>query len=184
MTPKVGPSEVLDEDHDDEENDPDYVYNEYETVLDVQDEFNFNRSTKISQKECDEMLNDVFLAYNLDEKEQKEKSAEKSKTAKISEEFCEESEKPNFYYPNYSYNFDLSGEQRSVINQQMRQHIQLLTQMSLLTSKDMQWNELHKDCRHMLNEVYSRSSGYSVYNQVSFGRFWSVLISLVVFGNF
>ena len=117
----------------------------------------------MSHKERDKLFQDVFDLYNLDQKEQKEKAAGKSNNSKNAEESFEQTDKPN--YPNYSYNFDLSGEQRSIINQQMRQHIQLLTQMSLLTSKDMQWDELHKDCRHMLNEVYSRSSGYSVYNQ-------------------
>ena len=43
-----------------------------------------------------------------------------------------------FEYPAFS------NEERNVIAQQIRQHIQLLTQMSLLTAKDEQWNELHR----------------------------------------
>ena len=74
----------------------------------------------------------------------------------------------NNYYHHFNYaSCHLSLEQRSIISQQMRQHIQLLTQMSLLSSKDLQWEVLNKDCKHMLDELYNRSYNnyYSVYNQ-------------------
>ena len=59
------------------------------------------------------------------------------------------------------------NEERLLIAQQMRQHIQLLTQMSLLTAKDDYWQELHTDCRGMLSELMNRSFSqqYSIYAQ-------------------
>ena len=61
----------------------------------------------------------------------------------------------------------MSNEEGLLIAQQMRQHIQLLTQMSLLTAKDDHWQELHTDCRGMLSQLVTRSFSqqYSVYAQ-------------------
>ena len=61
----------------------------------------------------------------------------------------------------------MTNDERLLIAQQMRQHIQLLTQMSLLTAKDDHWQELHTDCRGMLSELVTRSFSqqYSVYAQ-------------------
>ena len=73
------------------------------------------------------------------------------------------------YYPTLQpiYNYVISHNERLLIAQQMRQHIQLLTQMALLTSKDQQWLELHQDCRKMLTELMTRSFSqqYSIYAQ-------------------
>jgi hypothetical protein len=40
---------------------------ESEELGDVQDEFENNRSTKISQKEVDELMQELFEAYELDQ---------------------------------------------------------------------------------------------------------------------
>ena len=49
----------------------------------------------------------------------------------------------------------------------MRQHIQLLAQMALLTSKDDQWSDLHQDSKFMLSDIMSRSFNqqYSIHAQ-------------------
>ena len=62
---------------------------------------------------------------------------------------------------------DSLNEKSLLIAQQMRQHIQLLTQMSLLTAKDDHWQELHTDCRGMLSQLMTRSFSqqFSVYAQ-------------------
>ena len=44
-----------------------------------------------------------------------------------------------------------------MIGQQMRQHIQLLTQMTLLTSYDPMWQTLNQHCKEMTNELFSKS---------------------------
>ena len=72
------------------------------------------------------------------------------------------------YYPLQPiYNYVISHNERLLIAQQMRQHIQLLTQMALLTSKDEIWRELHQYCRKMLTELMTRSFSqqYSIYAQ-------------------
>jgi hypothetical protein len=45
--------------------------------------------------------------------------------------------------------------QSAVVAQQMRQHIQLLTQMALLSSNEEQLNYVHSDCKEMLSELVS-----------------------------
>jgi hypothetical protein len=43
------------------------TWQESEELGDVHDEFEFNRSTKISQKEVDELMQELFDAYELDQ---------------------------------------------------------------------------------------------------------------------
>ena len=48
---------------------------------------------------------------------------------------------------------DLNDDHRLILAQQMRQHIQLLTQMALLSSKEPQLETVHSDCREMLSQL-------------------------------
>ena len=61
----------------------------------------------------------------------------------------------------------MTEDQRLMIAQQMRQHIQLLTQMTLLTSHDPTWKGLQDDCKDMTKELVntSFSQGYSIFAQ-------------------
>ena len=146
--------------------DPDYEYQEQEEIHDLIDEFKFNRSTKISQKEADLLLQDVLEAYDLNEKQQQKSKLDN--TAQNTGKNQSEIQYQQFYQPpNAMFNYQLNQDQKLLIGQQMRQHIQLLTQMSLLTSKDGQWQELHTDCRGMLSELMNRSFNqqFSMYAQ-------------------
>jgi len=60
------------------ETDPDFVYQESEELIDIPDEFVHNRSTKISQKEVDELMKELFEAYDLDNAESSAKKAKKN----------------------------------------------------------------------------------------------------------
>lgn len=52
---------------------------ESEELRDVQDEFENNRSTKISQKEVDELMQELFEAYELDQEVNKQAKKHKRK---------------------------------------------------------------------------------------------------------
>ena len=54
---------------------------------------------------------------------------------------------------NLDLDCQLPNEVMLLIAQQVRQHIQLLTQMALLSSKDVQWQVLNTHCRDMLNQI-------------------------------
>ena len=79
----------------------------------------------------------------------------------------EKSSTQNYSGQEQKSEYVIINEERLLIAQQMRQHIQLLTQMSLLTAKDDHWQELHTDCRGMLSELMNRSFSqqYSIYAQ-------------------
>ncbi len=156
---------------EEENEDPDYVYNEQEELYEVLDEYQYNRSTKITQKEAELLLQDVIEAYdvNVQQEEQlgKAKQIPNSKAQTQPQQAYVGNVQESYHSGIYYGGFELSNDQRLIIGQQMRQHIQLLTQMSLLTSKDVQWQELHSDCRNMLSELMSRSYScqYSIYAQ-------------------
>ena len=46
---------------------PIYLFQETEELVDVQDEFKFDRTTKIPRKEVDILINEIITAYDLDE---------------------------------------------------------------------------------------------------------------------
>ena len=171
ITPKAADASA-DATADDHE-DPDFEYHEQDedALYANSDELKFNRSTKISQKEADELLSELFEDYDIDVKNRKKDANKDDKNEGVDgngdKQGCDYNNQYNNYYHHFNYACQLSHEQRSIISQQMRQHIQLLTQMSLLSSKDLQWEVLNKDCKHMLHELYDRSynNSYSVYHQ-------------------
>ena len=127
---------------EEDEQDPDFMcsadyLNEFD--MDEFDEMKWNKSTKITQKENDQLLEEVFEAYDIDQKasQQTESKSTLNSSNKISQnqEFPKQPEDVQAYYwpP-----FKMNHEERSLIAEQMRQHIQLLSQMALLTSKDNQ----------------------------------------------
>ena len=164
----------------DEENDPDEEEEEFEEELVeessiqdlLNDEFKFNKSTKISQKEADLLLEEVFDAYDLDQKDkQKRRTKSSMKTSNSNDQVQEPAQKMpkgTSYYPEeYLPSYCLNSNERAIVAQQMRQHIQLLSQMALLTSKDDQWLDLNKDCRYMISDIVTKSFSipYSIYAQ-------------------
>ena len=60
------------------------VSQESEELRDVQDEFENNRSTKISQKEVDELMQELFEAYELDQEVNKQAKKHKRKDFPVS----------------------------------------------------------------------------------------------------
>ena len=147
------------------------------------EEFKYDRSSKISYKEKDLLLQDVIDAYDLNQSNLERENANNTSQniSSNSMDFASEiaaasgghqnqyQQQPphmTYTYPSV-FNYELTNDQRLLIAQQMRQHIQLITQMSLLTSNSEQWSELHNDCQNMMNELMNRSFNqqYSMYAQ-------------------
>jgi hypothetical protein len=164
--------------------DPDFVYQEHQEqeqddLFDVIDEYKFNRSTKIPQKEADLLMHELFEAYDLNQKSQQSQhrgkvapggsggsSGRRSAEPQTQQDHSAAQQLVNFA-PYQAHHGELTNDQRLLLAQQMRQHIQLATQMALLTSKEPQWQELYSDSRTMLAECMSKSfeRQYSVYAQ-------------------
>ena len=129
---------------EEDEQDPDFMasdallLNDFD--IDEFDEMKWNKSTKITQKENDQLLEEVFEAYDIDQKvsQQTESKSALNSSNKNSQnqEFPKQPE--DSYVQTYWPPFEMNYDERSVVAQQMRQHIQLLSQMALLTSKDNQ----------------------------------------------
>ena len=139
-----------------EENDPDYEFNQLEDH--PPDEYKYNRSTKIPQKEVDALMQELLEAYSLKD-DQVDNHAEPGGTKSETSHIEEESSKECQYKEddNKSPIVELTGDQHAMIGQQMRQHIQLLTQMTLLTSHDPMWQTLNQHCKEMTNELFTKS---------------------------
>ena len=156
---------------DPEEADPDYsVQQDQEMLLEPHDEFQFDRSTKVSHKELDTLVNDVIQAYDLDVGEEGDGQArdgDKGARAKRRDpkELLDE------YYKEMEANAaaeappQLSQEQLWALNHQVRQHIQLLTSMTMLTSgysgeADVEpelrlAHKVNENCKTMMSELYA-----------------------------
>ena len=141
----LGPLTAEEED----EHDPDFMYcDDFAAICEDFDEMKWNKSTKISQKENDQLLEEVFEAYDIDQKAtSQQQTTESSKSAALNSSYknaqnqeCPKQQEDSSYGVGQSYwpPFEMNYEERSVVAQQMRQHIQLLSQMALLTSKDYQ----------------------------------------------
>ena len=61
---------------------------ESEELRDVQDEFENNRSTKISQKDVDELMQELFDAYELDQEEKKQGKRHKRRDCLVKIKIC------------------------------------------------------------------------------------------------
>jgi len=140
-----------------EENDPDYEFNQQEEH--PPDEFRYNRSTKIPQKEVDALMQELLEDYSLNKDQELAltdiagiSSPGKSKMHNENVENTHETETGG-----NAPRMAMTYEQHAMIGQQMRQHIQLLTQMTLLTSYDPMWQTLNGHCKEMTNELFSKS---------------------------
>jgi hypothetical protein len=140
-----------------EENDPDYEFNQQEEH--PPDEYRYNRSTKIPQKEVDALMQELLEDYSLN-KEQEPALTEITGFSSPGKSKMDEESVGNPQETEASSNASkmaMTYDQHAMIGQQMRQHIQLLTQMTLLTSFDPMWQTLNGHCKEMTNELFSKS---------------------------
>ena len=165
---QVEPEKMVEEE---ETGDPDYVYDEQEELFDLPDEYTYNRRTKVPLKEKHDLLDELIQDYNLNESAieasrqngKRSSTGSKRKSDSGLQNLHQESEHQLQFevqeqpqaeeYPTLTY------EQKLLVGQQMRQHIQLTTQMALLTSKsdDPQFTDSHLQCRSILSEIMTKS---------------------------
>ena len=141
-----------------EENDPDYEFNQL--VEDhAPDEYKYNRSTKIPQKEVDALMQELLEAYSIkdDQMDPITESSGTTRSAKLRMDYESSEKNKNSLEAENSTPIEMTLDQHAMIGQQMRQHIQLLTQMTLLTSYEPMWQTLNQHCKEMTNELFNKS---------------------------
>ena len=141
-----------------EDNDPDYEFNQL-VEEHPPDEYKYNRSTKIPQKEVDALMQELLEAYSIKD-DQTDTVTESSTPSRSGKSRIDESTFENSQDGAESENnavIELTRDQHAMIGQQIRQHIQLLTQMTLLTSYDPMWQTLNQHCKEMTNELFTKS---------------------------
>ena len=155
---------------DPEEADPEWEWQQdQDMLLETPDEVQWDRSTKVPGKELDDLVSDTIKAYGLDagdegngnsqarDRERGSKPKKKDPKELLDEYYKEMAavqEPPQ-----------LSQEQHWTLNHQIRQHIQLLTSMTMLTSgysnateDDPELRNAHKvngNCKEMMSQMYS-----------------------------
>ena len=155
---------------DPEEADPEWEWQQdQEMLLDTPDEVQWDRSTKIPNKELDDLVRDTIKSFNLDACDEgkggaQDRDGERGTRAKKKDpkELLDE------YYKEMAAVVEppeLTQEQHWALNHQIRQHIQLLTSMTMLTSGyssapegNPEFRYVHKlneNCKQMMSELYS-----------------------------
>ncbi|TRY80544.1 hypothetical protein TCAL_04790 [Tigriopus californicus] len=133
--------------------DPDYTFQETdEHKNEERDEFKYDRSTKISKKEVDSLIHELITAYDLDQNDDSDEAKSRKKKQRIQgEEALLES-----YYLEMgpdSNQVDMAPEMMAVLSHQIKMHIQLLTQMTMLTSHEPKLHHLNFDCKKMTTDL-------------------------------
>ena len=154
---------------DAEEADPEWIWDQ-DMLQETHDEVQWDRSTKVSRVELDDLVSDAIKAYDLDAGDEgkgnsqtKDRSRPGSRAKKKDpKELLDE------YYQEMAADQappQLTQEQHWTLSHQIRQHIQLLTSMTMLTSgysnaseEDPELRHAHKvneNCKTMMSELYS-----------------------------
>ncbi|KAJ8304229.1 hypothetical protein KUTeg_017812 [Tegillarca granosa] len=158
---------------DDETNDPEYDYlediNEEENI--DKEEIRCDRAVRVSKREMNELMDELFEAYeDLDLIEEKEKEVMKMKV--LNNMMSSKKTKSSGSVANY---LKITDQERIQIDDQMRKHVQLLSQSYVLGLDDP---EHHKDLinhsKFLINEldrfsksntpIISHSSAYKACN--------------------
>ena len=137
------------------EDDPEFVYCPDEADQEIKDreELRNDKATKISRKEVDDLMTELldFANKNNDDDNNKKKLTKRKKTdpdpifeaakqqsEKAAAAVSKETTKSRIVEPVEEVSA-LTEKERTELSLQFQQHIQLLTQMSLLSSHNKQW---------------------------------------------
>ena len=162
---------------EDVEDDPEFVYCPDEADKQTKDpeELRNDKATKITKKEVAELMAELLECANNDKDDTSKKKLVKRKMAPlpgkaiydaikehaenaIIKEIAESTNNESCVYDiKYDAPLEISEQERHEISLQMQQHIQLVTQMSLLSSHNPRWAGVRTGCDQMLSELVSSS---------------------------
>jgi len=164
------------EDVEDVDEDPEFVYcpDEADKQTTDPEEFRNDKATKITEKEVKEMMAELDQYANQDKDDASKKKLVKRKKTPLPGDAIYEAIKEhadnarkveieeatnNEVSVDVEYESppEISEEERSEIARQMQQHIQLVTQMSLLSAHNPLWKGVRSQCDQMMSQVVSTS---------------------------
>ncbi|XP_017777244.1 PREDICTED: uncharacterized protein LOC108563156 [Nicrophorus vespilloides] len=161
-------SKIEDEDHDPEYN----VLADEEIDKVDKEELRADKGVKVSKKELNALISELAelgdYAYNYEiEQQRKQQYIEQSANLSISESESIVMVRPslndelvNAKVTILPENFEaFDDHQYPLLQQQMRQHVQMLTQCFLLTYEHPEFNTLSSNCTESLNELLQASNG-------------------------
>jgi len=155
--------------------DPEFVYCPDEADKQTADpeELRNDKSTKITKKEVAELIAELQECANQAKDDASKKKLVKRKKTPLPGDAIYEAVKEHAENDmikqiaesdNIGEGLDvletppvITEEERSEIGRQMQQHIQLVTQMSLMSSHNSMWKGVRSQCDQMLSQVVSRS---------------------------
>jgi len=167
-----------------DEEDPEFIYCQNEADRQIKDpeELRNDKATKITKKEVAELmseLNEIANTAHKDAEARNRKIVKKKKNNYIGEQIFEsiKNHSENALITEIASSSSVAPEtssissepaphnpssllnpcQMSQLGEQMQQHIQLLTQMSLLSSNRSQWSFVRNQCDEMMSELLSCS---------------------------
>ena len=160
-----------DENEMEEDDDPEFVYCQDEAEDEIKDheELRNDKGTKITKKEVANLVNEL-LEYgnqNIDDDIKKNKILKERKdltpgqdsifdAVKEQSQKIKPPERPS-KEPAVEEVPEMSPEQMVELGLQMQQHIQLVTQMSLLSSHSDHWAGVRSQCDSMMSDLFSMS---------------------------
>merc|ERR1719318_1699392 len=154
--------------------DPEFVYcpDEADKQTTDPEEFRNDKATKITEKEVKEMMAELDQYANQDKDDASKKKLVKRKKTPLPGDAIYEAIKEHAENARkveeaaitevcvdveYESPPEISEEERSEIARQMQQHIQLVTQMSLLSAHNPLWKGVRSQCDQMMSQVVSTS---------------------------
>ena len=161
-----------DENELEEDDDPEFVYCQDEAEEEIKDheELRNDKATKITKKEVANLMNEL-LEYgnqNIDDdikkkkllKERKELTPQDAIFDAVKEQTQRVVKPPKLPSSKEAVVEAvpvMSPEERAELGLQMQQHIQLVTQMALLSSHCDHWAGVRSQCDHMMSDILSMS---------------------------
>merc|ERR1719483_1417693 len=155
--------------------DPDFVYCPDEADKQTKDpeELRNDKATKITKKEVAELMSELLECANQDKDEASKKKIVKRKKTPLPgvaiyeavKEHAENASIQEIAQSNteecidvkYDVLPEITEDERSEIARQMKQHIQLVTQMSLLSNHNPDWKGVRSQCDQMISQMVSTS---------------------------
>ena len=155
------------------DDDPEYLYCPDEADQETKDpeELRNDKATKITKKEVEDLMSELkeFANKNCDDENNKKQLIKRKKTLPGDEIFeavkehteraSKETKDQDTFVNNTADSSELvmSEQERTELSLQFQQHIQLLTQMSLLSSHNSDWAGVRSQCDSMMSDLLKQS---------------------------
>ncbi|XP_046559961.1 GON-4-like protein [Haliotis rubra] len=151
-------SEPVDQPADDEANDPEFNFlEEAEKIVEVEEDFRFDRPFRVSKKELNQLIDELDELFPEQEEEDKSMYLEETLPQKPTVKAKKSPVKApmtSIHRAELEENALITTtEEKLLIEEQMRKHVQLTTQLFFLCKGSEDFESLTSSCRQLLREL-------------------------------